>query len=148
MACDFGVRLYGENFNMMLLPPHDRISCNICFDNKTVSWGKTEREVNNWKIEANAGAWGSRDPIILVLGVSKGPKPPQLNPDMNHEDIPFKTEREYLSKYLRLLGLLEKNESVDSKIRAEENIFAFGSIIRCGVGMWSPEKMIILRLVM
>ena len=58
---------------MTLLPPHDRINCNICFDNKSIQWGKTEREVNGWKIEANAEAWGNRNPTILVLGVSKGP---------------------------------------------------------------------------
>jgi hypothetical protein len=123
-----------------LLPEHGRVDCSRCFEGKPVVWGKTAREVNGWKIESNAGAWGSRNPVVLVLGVSKGPNQTKNILRMKHEEIPFKGERAYLSKYLTRLGLLNPNESIDSRISAEEADFAFGSMVRCGIGLWSEVK--------
>ena len=123
-----------------MLPEHGRVSCNRCFEGKPVIWGKSSREANGWKIESNAGAWGSRNPTVLVLGVSKGPNQTTNILLRKHEEIPFKGERVYLSKYLARLGLLKPNESIDSKISAAETNFAFGSMVRCGIGLWNEEK--------
>ena len=121
---------------MSLLPPHGRINCNKCFEGQDVKWGITRIERNGWLLENNPGSWGSQEPIVLILGVSKGTRQSEKINTLTHDEIPFKSERARLSKILIRLGLLEEDDSIDRKINIEEQDFAFGSLIRCGIAMW------------
>jgi hypothetical protein len=122
------------------LPPHGRIICNKCFDGQDVQWGITKIERNGWLLENNPGSWGSPEPIVLVLGVSKGSRQSEKIMALNHDEIPFRSERARLTKILVRLGLLEEGVSIDEKINKGEQDYAIGSLIRCGIAMWDNSK--------
>jgi hypothetical protein len=124
---------------MVLLPKHGRIKCSVCFDN-TVEWGVSYFEKNGWRLECNPGAWGSQQPVVLVLGVSKGTNQCNKITELQHEEIPFKGERKNLSNILNRLGLLPDNMRVDHCISETEQVFAFGSLIRCSIAMFDRVK--------
>ena len=125
---------------MSSLPLHGRVYCNKCFEGQDVQWGKTKIERNGWLLENNPGSWGSPEPIVLVLGVSKGPRQSKKIESMAHEDIPFKGERKNLSKVLTRLALLKEGVSIDEKMSKGEGDYGFGSLLRCGIAMWDASK--------
>jgi len=122
------------------LPEHGRIQCTLCFDKKPITWGVSYFENNGWRLENNPGAWGSSDPLVLVLGVSKGTNQCNKINSVPHNEIPFKGERAALSKILNKLGLLPKDQPVDVRISSTESDFAFGSLIRCSIAMHDSKN--------
>lgn len=124
----------------MSLPPHGRIDCAACFEGQPVVWGVTAIERHGWRIENNPGAWGSTEPLVLILGVSKGTNQCNKINKVQHDEIPFAGERPALSKILARLGLLAVGTDVSSRIGKQEKDFAFGSMIRCSIAMWDAVK--------
>ena len=125
---------------MSVLPRHGRIYCNKCFEGEEVQWGITRIEKNGWLLENNPGSWGSQEPIVLILGVSKGTRQSEKINKLTHNEIPFRSERKNLTKLLIRLGLMSEDESVDKKINKDEKDFAFGSLLKCGIAMWEDSK--------
>lgn len=121
-------------------PPHGRIKCGRCFPAGNAEWGKSVIKADGWLLENNPCAWGASDPIVLILGVSKGTNQTAKIARMRHEEIPFKGERPNLTKLLVRLGLISESASVDEKISVHEREFAFGSLIRCSIAWWDPAK--------
>ncbi len=117
------------------LPPHGRIVCSRCFGSSTV-WNVTNRATEDgWHIVNNPMSWGSATPRILLLGVSKGTTQCRALDTKPHNLVPFDGFRPKLTDALRLLGLLGSEETIDEKIRTEERDWAFGSMVRCALGL-------------
>ncbi|SHJ99811.1 hypothetical protein SAMN02745216_02673 [Desulfatibacillum alkenivorans DSM 16219] len=123
-----------------LFPIHGKIKCSRCFEGAPVQWGKTFIESNGWTLENNPGAWGSRNPEILILGYSKGDRQAKKILSIPFDEIPFKGMRNNLTRILQKLGILSLGESIDQRIHGEENELAFGSLIRCSLGLWDSGK--------
>ena len=122
-----------------MLPEHGKIKCSKCFDHETI-WGKSIFEKEGWRLENNPGSWGSSNPLILILGFSKGTNQTNKLFLTPFNDIPFKGMRSFLSQLLRRLGLLSDYETVDNKISSQEKDFAFSSLIKCSISKFDNCK--------
>ncbi len=118
---------------MALLPRHDRIDCQKCFSETAAAWGRAVFEQDGWRLEHNPCAWGAQDPNVLVLGFSKGNSQTGVIESSPFNEVPFRGMRTNLTRILQRLGLLGLNEQVDARIRAAEQDYAFGSVIRCSI---------------
>lgn len=109
-------------------PSHGPISCARCIapDQRVV-------EVGRWRVVNDPGAWGSADPQVLVLGFSKGFTQANAYAQGDFDAVPFKGMRPRLTAALRAVGLLAAGETVDERMRHEEQNFAFGSLVRCSL---------------
>ena len=114
------------------LPTHGRLQCSRCFDGPVV-WGHTRIEDDGWRLLNNPMSWGASDPRFLLLGFSKGSRQADIALTAPHEAVPFNGFRPRLDEGLRLLGLFDANETVDQHLHANEQDWAFGSIVRCTV---------------
>ena len=131
--------------NVSTLPPHGRVTCSQCFDG-LATWNVTQRETTDgWHIINNPMSWGSKTPQFLVLGVSKGTTQCEAVNAKPHDRIPFDGFRPKLTDALRLLGMLSEVETVDLKIRSDESDWAFGSMVRCALGLVDTEDSSISR---
>lgn len=117
------------------LPSHGRIACSWCFGSSTV-WNVSSRTTEDgWHIVNNPMSWGSATPRVLLLGVSKGTTQCRALDTKPHDLVPFDGFRPKLTDALRLLGLLGSEEAIDGKIRIAEQDWAFGSMVRCALGL-------------
>src|SRR4051812_38683676 len=108
-----------------LLPAHGRVDCADCFPSVTNWGGAYERD--GWRLERNPCAWGSDDPIVLVLGFSKGVNQTRdlIEADgRGYNAVPFRSMRNNLTAILRRLSLLAPHDDVDRHINAEEKDIA------------------------
>ena len=75
---------------MKLLPVHGKITnCNKCFTDANVAWGKAAYQERGWKLRNDPCAWGSCNPLVLILSFSKGDHQEQNIDNMNFNDIPY-----------------------------------------------------------
>lgn len=117
------------------LPAHGRITCSRCFAGETV-WNVSQRQTaDGWHIVNNPMSWGSRTPKYLVLGVSKGTTQCNALNTKPHNQVPFDGFRPKLTEALRVIGLMRADETIDEKIDADEKDWAFGSMVRCALGI-------------
>ena len=84
------------------------------------------------------GAWGSIRPKYLVLGFSKGATQADIYANGDFDDVAFggKRTRRNLTSILQKVGLLKPDETVDEKIRADEEDFHFASLVRCSLSRY------------
>lgn len=120
-----------------LLPIHGLIGCTQCYNNseqhRLIGAGSRPQ----WKIEQPNGAWGSTNPIVVVLGFSRGAR--QSKP-LPHDDVAFAGMRSNLTKIMQTLGLVNAKDHVDNRIRVGEKDFHFASLFRCSVSRWDNRK--------
>lgn len=116
------------------LPKNGRVSCARCFPGPTV-WNETELRVDNWHVVNNPMSWGTATPKFMLLGVSKGTTQCDAIAAKPHDDVPFDGFRAAITKALQMLGLLQSTESIGGKISAAEEDWAFGSMVRCALGL-------------
>lgn len=119
-----------------LLPAHGHIGCRSCFPGPGQAREFSNTDGSRWRIEQPNAAFGSRSPVVLVLGFSKGAT--QSKPGLTFDEIAFKGMRGQLSAILASLKLLTR--PIDQCVRANENRLAFGSLIRCSVAQWDTQK--------
>ncbi len=123
---------------------HGAIACRKCFPpDLPVRWYETRWEFgfrphDCWQLVNSPLYAGSSDPLVLVLGFSKGPN--QMKPGTPFDEIPFKGGRHALTTILRTLGLLSGGERVDDRIRAGEPTIGFASLVRCSIGRWDEKR--------
>ncbi len=112
-----------------MFPQHGYIACNTCFTN-----GQSEQTCGQWKLDNNPCAWGGESPSVLVLGFSKGANQTETLLKGKFEDIAFSGMRDRLKQVLVIAGLLDEGRDVNMLFSPEEKSFAFGSLLRCGLG--------------
>ena len=116
-----------------LLPPHGRMACTACFPGGAV-WGRTKiQSEDGWSLENNPCAWGAQSPRFLLLGFSKGERQSKDILAKRHDAIPYAGFRDRLTAGLRMLTLLGEGDTLDTHIRADEQDWAFGSLVRCSL---------------
>lgn len=131
--------------SLSLLPAHGRISCGRCFSGKPAVWGHSSVEEAGWRLDNNPMAWGGRNPCILVLGFSKGPRQSEDLIARKHEDIAFAGGRKNLAMILETLGVLPFGANIDRIIADPDGDFAFGSFVRCSVSKFDKAKGVWLK---
>lgn len=112
-----------------MLPQHGYIACNVCFTNE-----QSDQACGQWKLDNNPCAWGGESPSVLVLGFSKGANQTETLLKGRFEDIAFSGMRERLKQILMITGLLDEQRDINTLFLPEEKSFAFGSLLRCGLG--------------
>jgi len=123
---------------------HGPIECRKCFPvDLPVRWYETRWEFgvrpdDCWQLVNSPLYAGSSDPLVLVLGFSKGPN--QMKPGTPFDDIPFKGGRYAVTTILRTLGLLADRDTVDRHISGDEPTFGFASLVRCSIGRWEEKR--------
>jgi len=123
-----------------LLPAHGKIDCAKCFPNTTATWGHSVLSKGGWQLENNPTAWGGSDPVVMVLGFSKGDRQcAVIRAGAPLDSIPFAGMRANLTNILRKLGLLRGERTVDQLIATHDPDFHFGSLIRCSLAKLDPS---------
>lgn len=121
-----------------LLPEHKWIGCRLCYGQAESPIYLGNGNPKPWKVEGPNGAWGSRDPKVVVLGFSRGATQKTSLP---YDEIPFRGMRPNLTKILQALRLLRSTDHVSNRINSTERDFHFGSFVRCSVAMWDARKL-------
>lgn len=124
--------------NQPSFPKHGRLDCSRCFKSPSINL----QELGKWKMRNDPGAWGSQSPKYLVLGFSKGATQTDLYENGNFDEVAFGGEktRENLTNILRAVGVLLMGETVDQRIRAREQDFHFGSLVRCSLSRLDEKE--------
>jgi hypothetical protein len=116
-----------------LLPAHGLIDCRRCWHSRE---GKKEflSDDKRFKLVNDPAAWGSQNPLILVLGMTKGNTQSDAMMAQNDFDgIAYKNFRDRLTVVLNLVGLAKHVKTVSELIIAQEKNFAWGSVVRCSL---------------
>lgn len=129
------------------LPTHGPIACRDCWNDCEASAKEQVTADGRFRLVNDPGAWGSPDPLVLVLGISKGNIQAKEFAVGEFDQVPFKNCRPRLRDSLAAAGLVEADDDIDSRMTAAEADFAFGSVVRCSVtglkdGKWkagTPE---------
>ncbi len=126
----------------MPLPSHGKIDCNACFHSSPVTFDKTKREEEIWRITNNPIAWGNNQPEVLVLGFSKGQTQTGALSSGNLNSVPFKGHRKKMAKVLAKIGIMKEpsSEELSKEISSKTGRFHFGSLIRCAVERHDLKK--------
>lgn len=126
-----------------LLPAHGLIECRRCWG----SFGAGAEYVSSdskFKLVNDPAAWGSREPRVLVLGMTKGnTQSNAMNACVSEGDfdkVAYAKFRDRLTTVLHIVGLAKDASSVDSLIVPNELDFGWGSVIRCSLTGWDAEK--------
>ena len=121
-----------------MLPQHGVIECTRCFRDHHVKFGEALEFDGGWRLENTPASWGSRNPVVLILGFSKGEN--QSRAGLDFDSIPFRGFRSNLTKILQGLELLSSGDEIDRHIHADEQDFGFGSLLRCSISKWNQSK--------
>lgn len=131
----------------MPLPCHGPIPCRLCWPTK----GETEAtfgppiatEPHRFRLVNDPGAWGAQDPVVLVLGMSKGNTQADAMARAaaggSFNDVPFAKMRPRLLQSLQAVGLLPGVATLDPMFSAEEADYGWGSILRCSLTGWNKK---------
>lgn len=126
-----------------LLPIHGRLDCTTCWVGcnahvRTFGGGR-------FQLERNPGAWGARNPRVLVLGQTKGHSQADLmrvsvyGPAFFNR-CAFAGLREELQRIMISVGLVSSEVDFDALFTEQEADFHFGSLIRCTLTARNDEQ--------
>jgi hypothetical protein len=123
----------------ILLPIHDRIVCRKCW---SMHDGKDEflSEDKRFKLVNDPAAWGSQNPKILVVGITKGNTQSNAMTNCNFDETAYKGFRPRLTAVLHSVGLAKDVKDVSALIRKEESTYAWGSVVRCSLTGFDKKK--------
>lgn len=110
------------------MPPHGPMSCRACFPDSSdaVIHGP-------WMLINDPGYWGAADPLVLVLGFSKGNTQRRAYQMGEFDKVAFAKSRDRLRNVLARIGLLPADDDIDLRMMATERVFAFASLLRCSL---------------
>lgn len=122
-----------------LLPEHGKIQCARCFPNEKATWGQSVLTKGSWQLENNPLAWGGRNPVVMILGFSKGDRQcAVIRAGADLDKLPFAGMRANLTAILRRLGLLDRDRLVDDLIASRDPDIHLGSLVRCSIAKLDP----------
>jgi len=107
---------------------HGPISCRRCFGSDTI-----RQKFGDFTMFNNPGYWGAENPLVLVLGFSKGKNQARAFERGEFDSVGFAGLRDRLGEILRAIGLDFPGRNVDEIMTAGEPDFGFASLIRCSV---------------
>ena len=99
----------------------------------------TERFLDDgrFRLVNDPGAWGSSQPVVLVLGQTKGnTQSSEMQSVLSQrlfDQVAFKKFRPNLLKVLKAVGVVDRISCVDPLLTAAEPNFGWGSVIRCSL---------------
>jgi hypothetical protein len=125
-----------ETFNSSF-PKHGWIGCSRCLPESAQQLFLGSGNPSPWRVEKPNGSWGTSNPLIVVLGFSRGSNQKSTLP---YDEIAFAGMRSQLTKILQKLQLLDEWDFIGNRINAAETVFHFGSLFRCSVSMWDKNK--------
>lgn len=128
----------------MPLPAHGPVDCRICWSGcagrERGFGGTTPTGQDRFRLVNDPGAWGARDPRILVLGMSKGNTQSdamrQAHLDGSFDAVPFRKMRPRLLQVLQAVDIMQGEISIDHRFRETETEYGWGSILRCSLTGW------------
>ena len=131
---------------MSCLPDHGRVSCSLCYGDRSPQFDVTKRTEGDWRITANPLAWGNTTPEVVVLGFSKGPTQAGALTTAPHDEIAYKGGRGNVGKIFAHVELLPANQDGDLATQVSKAIadpsgrFHFGSLVRCTVERYDKKS--------
>ena len=128
----------------MPLPPHGPVDCRVCWSGCAGSQrgfgGLTPTGQDRFRLVNDPGAWGAREPLVLVLGMSKGNTQSdamrRARLDGGYDEVPFRKMRPRLLETLQAVGLMAGETGIDHRFRESEPDYGWGSILRCSLTGW------------
>lgn len=125
-----------------LLPGHGLVECRRCWQSLGAQTEYVSRD-SRFKLVNDPAAWGSREPRVLVLGMTKGnTQSNAMSACVSQGDfdkVAFAKFRDRLTAVLHIVGLAKGTSSVDSLIVSKETYFGWGSVIRCSLTGWDAK---------
>lgn len=110
-----------------MLHEHGRLGCRVCF-----APGDTQTHADGYRLVNDPGYWGAPDPVVLVLGQSKG-RNQWLPQEHDFDSVAFAGIRDRLRNILERAGIGVETDDFDSCFRADESYFGFASLVRCSL---------------
>ncbi len=120
-------------------PLHGPIPCRRCWPTDSKSKELTTSD-KQFRVINDPGAWGASDPEVLVLGISKGFTQAQEFAAGEFDRVPFKNCRPRVRDTLAAIGLMDRALDVNAAMRADEQRFGWGSLVRCSLSGWNNKK--------
>jgi hypothetical protein len=112
---------------------HGPVRCRECFDAEHRA--VTTIEADGFRLVNDPGYWGAPDPVVLVLGQSKG-RNQWTSWGRDFDDVAFAGIRDRLRSILERVGIPVEHDDIDACFRADERLFGFASLVRCSLN-WS-----------
>lgn len=118
--------------------PHGPMECSRCWKDSSVFI----QDSGPFRLVRDPGHWGSANPLVLVLGISKGNTQSTAFRSGRFEDVAFKGSRDRLLQVLQVVGLLphETLASFEGRFHPGEQEYAFASVVRCSLTGWDRGK--------
>lgn len=125
--------------NRASLPAHGPVGCRKCWPTNHAGNVFTTSD-QRFRVVNDPGAWGSQNPAVLVLGISKGFTQAREFADGEFDSVPFKNCRTRLRDVLATVGIMEPEADIDDCMKSSETNFAWGSVVRCSLSGWNTTK--------
>jgi hypothetical protein len=115
------------------------MTCDRCWKGVALN----HQEAGPFRLVRDPGHWGSANPSILVLGVSKGNTQSNAFSRGCFDDVAFKEIRHRLLEVLQTIGLLpgETLARFQRRFFVEERDYAFASVVRCSLTGMDRNKL-------
>jgi hypothetical protein len=113
---------------------HGPLSCRICFGDNADA---IERD--GFRLVNDPGWWGASNPIVLVLGQSKGNTQKRALRTGEFDKVGFAGVRDRLARVLASVGVTVDTENPDRHFVASESDIAFASLLRCSISTLSGK---------
>jgi hypothetical protein len=109
---------------------HGPITCRVCFEDRGPAVTSTER--GGFRLVNDPGYWGAPDPVVLVLGQSKGRTQWRAWGD-EFDQVAFAGSRDRLQTILERIGVPLDHTDFDASFRPTEQDLGFASLVRCSL---------------
>ena len=113
------------------------VSCDKCWRDKASS-----QEHGAFRLVRDPGYWGSANPRMLILGMSKGNTQSNAYLTGTFEKVAFAGIRPRLLQILQSITLLadETPDRFERRFCEQEQDLAFASVVRCSLTGWNNAK--------
>ena len=118
---------------------HGPLDCKRCWNTDS-----DIQELGDFKLVRDPGHWGASNPVILVLGISKGNTQSRAYATGPFEQVAFKDIRHRILQIFQSVGLLldETPFHFQRRFTSGERDFAFASVVRCSLTGMDRKKRI------
>lgn len=108
---------------------HGPLKCRRCFEVHDSSI----IEVDSWRLVNDPGLWGATDPVVLILGQSKGNTQARSWSLGEFDKVGFAGIRDRLARVLDRIGIDIDVANPDKHFSSDEPNLAFASVLRCSL---------------